>query len=319
MYLQYQFIIFILLNIFFTSVFAYTNSIGMKFKNIPAGIFYMGSCNNFIYTKIGYHYPIDDDRPKALSKIGPCPSGAKNNHNARAYEMPEHKVQISKAFQMGIYEVTVEQFNLFIKEAGRNDLKTKDFLRCNKYGDTTPVTCISWKNTQDFIQWLNNKEKGYYYRLPTEAEWEYVARAGTKTLYSWGDDRLKAGLYAWYYKNSFAVGYKHAHPVGQKKSNPWGLYDMHGNVSEWVQDFGYYNPKTELIYNAEPYYPYNDDYYLRSPTIDPRGNISGHGHIYRGGSWIDYARDLRSAYRWNIPHTTSSPDLLIGFRLVQIL
>jgi len=133
--------------------------------------------------------------------------------------------------------------------------------------------------------------------LPTEAEWEYAARAGTTTRYSWGNSESQAGEYAWYNKNAYDVGGKYAHGVGIKMPNPWGLYDMHGNVWEWVQDW------------------YDENYYRNSPMNDPKGPSSGRNRVYRGGGWLFDARFLRSALRIN-----ASPGLRnggLGFRLVR--
>ena len=162
-------------------------------------------------------------------------------------------------------------------------------------GDNLPVECVSWDDVQDFIRKLNEREGTDKYRLPSEAEWEYVARAGTTTRYSFGDEESKLGDYAWYRDNS---DYQ-THPVGQKKPNPWGLYDMHGNVWEWVQDCWHGN------YNGAP-----DDSSARAEYYSCL-------RVARGGGWRSGLRCCRSATRiW--------PDALdvcfgakIGFRLVR--
>ena len=150
----------------------YTNSIGMAFKSIPAGSFSMG------------------------------------NDDGHDNEKPVHAVCIS-AFQMGVHEVTVGQFRQFINAAGHDELLTDDFTEYND-SDNKPVSLVSWEDAQAFISWLNKKEGGNAYRLPTDAEWEYAARAGTKTEYSWGDDGDQTGAYAWYDDNSGG----RAHAVG---------------------------------------------------------------------------------------------------------
>ena len=135
---------------------------------------------------------------------------------------PVHEVRISKAFYLGKHEVTQGQWQ---KVMGNNPSIFK--------GDAIlPVENVSWEDVQEFIHKLNAKEGDTKYRLPTEAEWEYAARARTATIYSFGNDERQLGEYAWYFPNS---GNK-THPVGQKKPNAWGLHDMHGNVWEWVQD-----------------------------------------------------------------------------------
>jgi len=272
----------------------YTNSIGMKFKNIPAGSFYMGSCKLSDADK-------EANKKRKFMGMAPksaaCPSGGETDNNAEDDETPQHKVRISKGFQIGVYEVTLGQFKQFIASAGRDDLLTDKFMTNNSRGDNAAVTYVSWNDAQAFIRWLNQKEGGSAYRLPTEAEWEYAARAGTTTRYSWGNSESQAGDYAWYGKNAYDVGGKYAHGVGIKMSNPWGLYDMHGNVWEWVQDW------------------YDENYYRNSPMNDPKGPDSGRGRVTRGGGWINDARNLRSAFRGFISPGVRSSRL--GFRLVR--
>ncbi|MCD4797519.1 MAG: formylglycine-generating enzyme family protein, partial [Methanosarcinales archaeon] len=136
-------------------------------------------------------------------------------------EKPIHKVTINEQFHLGTYSVTQREWKAVM---GTNPSHFK--------GDDLPVENVSWDNVQEFIKKFNKKENTHKYRLPSEAEWEYAARAGTTTRYSFGDDDSKLGEYAWYSENS---GDK-THPVGKKGANPWGLYDVHGNIWEWVQD-----------------------------------------------------------------------------------
>jgi uncharacterized repeat protein (TIGR02543 family) len=180
-------------------------------------------------------------------------------------EGPVHHVNIKKAFYMGGYEVTQKQWHEIM---GDNPSYFE--------GDNLPVEQVFWDDVQEFIKKLNEKEGTDKYRLPSEAEWEYACRAGTTTRYSFGDDESKLGDYAWYDDNS---GGK-THPVGQKKANPWGLYDMHGNVGEWVQDCWH-------------------DSYSGAPT-DGRAWVVACEYgakVYRGGSWGSDARGCRSARR----------------------
>jgi formylglycine-generating enzyme required for sulfatase activity len=140
---------------------------------------------------------------------------------------------------------------------------------------------------------LNEMESAGKYRLPSESEWEYACRAGTTTRYSFGDDESELGEYAWYYENSGSE----THPVGQKNPNPWGLYDMHGNVWEWCSDW------------------YNDSYYATSPDTDPAGPSSEEKfRVLRGGSWLSDADFSRSSTRGNNLPSISTAD--IGFRVV---
>ena len=196
-------------------------------------------------------------------------------------EDPIHHVKISKAFYMGKYEVTQKQW----RDVMGNDPS-------NFKGDNLPVVQVSWNDAQDFIKKLNEKESMNKYRLPTEAEWEYAARAGTTTRYSFGDES-KLGDYAWYGANSGST----IHQVGQKKPNPWDLYDMHGNVWEWVQDSWHSG-------------------YSGAPT-DGSCWESGVGsyRVIRGGSWGNVARVCRSANR-SLVDPSSRCDYL-GFRLVK--
>jgi formylglycine-generating enzyme required for sulfatase activity len=140
-----------------------------------------------------------------------------------------------------------------------------------------PVEQVSWEDAVEFCNKLSDlpeeKAAGRVYRLPTEAQWEYACRAGSKTAYSFGESSKSLGNYAWFYENSN----DQTHPVGQKKANAWGLYDMHGNVWEWCSDW------------------YGD--YPKGALSDPTGPKEGSFRVYRGGSWYDEAAYCRSVYR----------------------
>jgi formylglycine-generating enzyme required for sulfatase activity len=199
-------------------------------------------------------------------------------------EKPVHLVRITRPFYLGKYQVTQIQWEAVM---GSNP--------SHFTGDPNrPVENVSWNDTQEFLQRLGEKEKGYLYRLPTEAEWEYAARAGKWTEYCFGDDPQLLRKYAWYDENSGGT----THPVGQLKPNVWGLYDMHGNVWEWVQDW------------------FEETYYQKSPTDDPQGPAAGQFRVLRGGSSLDYAGDARCAFR----HGGLPDDVfdLIGFRVVVL-
>ena len=164
-------------------------------------------------------------------------------------------------------------------------------------GNDLPVESVSWNKVQDFIKKLNEKEGTNKYRLPTEAEWEYAARAETTTRYSFGDYESELEDYAWYSKNSGAK----THPVGQKKPNPWGLYDMHGNVWEWVQDEWHGN-------------------YDGAPTDGSawEDGVSAY-QVFRGGGRLNLAWFCRSAYRssFGSGYRSRSRFSDLGFRLLQ--
>jgi formylglycine-generating enzyme required for sulfatase activity len=199
----------------------------------------------------------------------------------RSEEGPVHHVNLENAFYMGRYEVTQKQWRAIM---GDNPSHFK--------GDDLPVETVSWDDVQKFIVMLNEKEGTNKYRLPSEAEWEYACRAGTTTRYSFGDDKSKLGDYAWYIENSDGK----THPVGQKKPNSWGLYDMHGNVWEWVQDSWH-------------------DRYNGAPADGSAWEGDGANRVVRsGGRWM-FASGCRSAFRYfNVPDTRFS---LIGFRLLR--
>jgi formylglycine-generating enzyme required for sulfatase activity len=199
------------------------------------------------------------------------------NRNCDGDEKPAHLVRLTKGFEMGIYEVTQAQWESVM---GSNPSHFR--------GANLPVEQVSWNDAQEFLQKLNTLGDGYQYRLPTEAEWEYAARAGTMTLVPGSLDAV-----AWYSQNSGSQ----THPVGQKQPNPWGLYDMIGNVWEWVQDW------------------YDPDYYQSAPATDPAGPSSGQNRSLRGGSWYYVARDGRISYRDYIDPAGGFDAM--GFRCVR--
>jgi hypothetical protein len=201
--------------------------------------------------------------------------------NGASDERPVHTVTISRAFYLQKTEVTQAQWQAVM---GTNP---SYFAAC---GLQCPVEQVSWDDIQQFLGRLNQATPGVTYRLPTEAEWEYAARAGTTGDYggSGGLDQM-----GWYGGNSGST----THPVRQKQANAWGLYDMHGNVWEWVQDW------------------YSGTYYTVSPPTDPTGPASGQYRVLRGGSWYYVAYYARSASRFfNNP---SSRLNLYGFRLAR--
>ena len=191
-----------------------------------------------------------------------------------------HRVIISKDFYLGKYLVTQAQWEAVMED---NPSQFK--------GAKWPVENVSWEDCQQFIERLNYQTGKNIYRLPTEAEWEYACRAGSVTAYSFGDDKKRLGEYGWYSANSGGE----THPVGQKTPNPWGFYDMYGDVWEWCKDW---------------YAPYPGGL-----VTDPQGPSSGSERVLRGGGWFDGAMRCRSGFR-----SYFSPDFhcsFFGFRLAR--
>jgi formylglycine-generating enzyme required for sulfatase activity len=204
-------------------------------------------------------------------------------------ERPQHLVKITKPFYLGLYEVTQQQYE---KVKGGRPWQGKLFV---KEGADYPAVYVSHDDAVEFCRRLSEQE-GVEYRLPTEAEWEYACRAGTTTAYSFGDNEAKLGQYAWYEKNAGDIGEEYAHRVGQKLPNPWGLYDMHGNVWEWCQDW---------------YAPYGSE----KVVSDPLGPAQGDYRVVRGGSFNYRTSSVRSANRFNLP--PGFPNDNLGFRAAR--
>lgn len=261
----------------------YQNSIGMTFKKILPGHFLMGDIEG------------------------------------EADEKPLHPVTITRPFHIGQYELRVKDFKKFVKDTAfiseleRTPAKTQhawfdnSFTRIEKcswrnpgytQNDNYPVTMLTPADMMAFCAWLSKKENCRY-RLPTEAEWEYACRAGTDSRYSFGDNPKLLPKYAWFSKNSHG----HPHEVGKQAPNPWGLYDMHGNLWELCQD--YYGAYSDLA------------------QINPIGNKSTiSGHCLRGGSWLDDKHgngegiNLRSAARYYMVFPRVQTNWM-GFRIVK--
>ena len=232
-------------------------SVDMTFAYIPAGTFTMGSPDS--------------------------------EEGRWADEGPQHEVTISKGFYLGKYEVTQGQWEAVM---GTTPWSGKNYVEENA---DHPAVYVSWEDAQAFIQKLNDAAGEELYRLSTEAEWEYACRAGTTTRWSFGDDESDVGDYAWYEDNAWDVGERYAHEVGTKLANPWGLYDMHGNVYEWCLDwYGSYSSEAQT---------------------DPSGPESGSYRVLRGGSWKSTSSLVRCTYR-----DRGHPEdryFLIGFRCAR--
>ncbi len=248
-------------------------------------------------------------------------------------EGPVHRVRIDP-FWMGRFEITWEQYEIwgerlditrrriFGRKSTPRDAVADAVTRPTPpYTDMSfgmgrqkhPAICMTQHAARTYCEWLSAKT-GRYYRLPTEAEWEYACRAGTTTAWSFGDDPSQLGQYAWYIENS---DFGH-HPVGQKKPNPWGLYDMHGNVAEWVLDQYLPDAYAQLAGTTA------DNPLMIPRTLYPR--------VVRGGHYEDFPEALRSAARrasgpeWKeqdpqIPQSIwyHTDALGVGFRVVRPL
>ena len=272
-----------------------TNSIGMKLVPIPAGEFMMGGAEPA------------EQLVKAFAAYHRKPDFFKD-------EYPRHRVRITKPFYLGKYEVTVGQFRRFVDAAGYKTEAERDGAGGWGYNPTTgkcegrnpkynwrnpgfkqtddhPVLNVTWNDAVAFCQWLSRKE-GKTYRLPTEAEWEYAARAGTETRYSNGDDPAALAKVGNVNDAKGRTTFPHVQeldippsghprftvPVGQFPPNRFGLCDMHGNVWEWCSDW------------------YGPDYYARSPVDDPQGPDSGNRRVRRGGGWNSFPLWARAAF-----------------------
>ena len=261
----------------------------------------------------------------ALLAGGTSTIGSPETETGRANNEGQHSVTLN-SFWIGVHEVTFDEFFCFqFKEFDSDAAATPefkadavarpsppyyDFTYGRGKADGFPATTMTQQAALRYCQWLSDKT-GDFYRLPTEAEWEYACRAGTSTAYSWGNDASQASEYAWFFDNSSGSYQK----TGSKKPNPWGLYDMHGNVMEWCLDF------------------YVEDYFQRLDTASVNPLIlptKKHSRTLKGGSFEDDATALRSAARrksdpkWQardpqIPKSKwwNPESPFVGFRLVR--
>jgi formylglycine-generating enzyme required for sulfatase activity len=204
---------------------------------------------------------------------------APNDNQCFDNEKPAHRVRITRGFEIGKYEVTEAQWQAIMVTSPVVPVK----------GENNAVGFIGWAEAAEFISRLNARNDGYRYRLPTEAEWEYAARAGTTAPYA----GTSLDAIAWYGQNATGKPYV----VGQKQPNAWGLYDMHGNVWEWVQDW------------------YDAGYYAGAPAVDPKGPPAGTYRVLRGGSSFSTTRFTRNSVRYFVGPTFSTD--FYGFRTVR--
>ncbi len=218
-----------------------------------------------------------------------------NEYGYAQYTTPVHEVTLS-GFFMGAFEVTQAQYKVVM---GTNP---SYFQESNGYTDTEnyPVELVTWYDAREFCDKLSDIT-GWTFTLPSEAQWEYACRAGTTTLYSWGDSDSLIGDYAWWWENSDGTGGPYGtHPVGTRLPNPWGLYDIQGNVWEWCLDSWHSN------YNGAP---------TDGSAWEPD---TGSDRMFRGGSWYDVDPwDFRSAVR-DYYDSPGGRFTNIGFRVLAV-
>jgi len=216
--------------------------------------------------------------------------GSPDSEKGRDDDETQHQVTLTKPFYMGRTEVTQGQW----KKVSRTEpWKAEQYVL---EGDDNPAVYVSWDDAVEFCEKLSSME-GKVYRLPTEAEWEFACRGGTKTAFSFGDDEAELSKYAWwggFVGNGNARDEQYAHRVPQKLPNPYGLLDMHGNVWEWCSDWYADYPSTLLS--------------------DPRGPSSGSSRVLRGGSWYVDQYFVRCARRNGL--TPVFRSYYVGFRVV---
>ena len=291
------------------------DKVTLKLVQIPAGKFLMGSS--------------DKEKKAAVKEAVAAGIHQKDATDAFKDEV-QHEVTISKPFYMGVTHVTVDQFAAFVKDSGykteaekagrsvgigikdgKFDIKKVEGCSWRNPGfdqkSDHPVVQVSWNDAQAFCDWLS-KKSGKAVTLPTEAQWEYACRAGTKTAYPWGDNpddgkgwanvadqnlKKKIPNQKYWAFFSWNDGYVFTSPVGSFKANAFGLYDMNGNAWQWCQD--YYGK------------------YEKGTVTDSMGSETGSYRVQRGGSWATYPSRCHSAKRgW---HDPSYQGVYDGFRV----
>jgi formylglycine-generating enzyme len=227
---------------------------------------------------LAYSAPMFDLGKGVALKLVRIPAGKfqmgspKTEASRKDNEDPRREVTISRPFYMGIYEIIQSQWRAVMdSEPWHGKTRTKS-------GGSYAASHISWNDAVKFCKILS-KRTGKNVTLPTEAQWEYACRAGSKAAYCYGDDISKLGDYGWYHNNSGKKGEKYAHAVGRKKANAFGLYDMHGNVWEWCRDY------------------YDKKFYAKAKNVDPENTTKSRYRVVRSGSWNFDHLSCRAAHR----------------------
>jgi formylglycine-generating enzyme required for sulfatase activity len=224
--------------------------------------------------------------------------GSPTRETGRSTNETEHNVTLTKGFYLGKYEVTQAQYEA-VMTGNTDSLSATPSEWPNN--PNRPVEKVSWADAQIFLTRLNAQQSanipaGWAYVLPTESQWEYACRAGTTTAYSWGATIASSNAnYNWDGAYNTGVDFKQTRDVGQYAANPWGFFDMHGNVWEWTADW------------------YGATYPTGNPVVDPTGEASGSNRVLRGGSWYSDGAYLRSARRHS--NTPSNRNINFGFRV----
>jgi formylglycine-generating enzyme required for sulfatase activity len=277
--------------------------------------FFMWSSNNGLSPNTGWHvllakagiYTLQPEMvvipPDKDCQKQPCEflmGSTESDQQANKNEQPQHLVRFSKPFKISKYEVTFDEYQVFAflisSNGGCVDKHVLEPINDSGWGkDNRPVINLSWQDAQCYAQWLSKKTKKNYH-LPSEAQWEYAARASANppSVYYWGQGEAKE--YAWFNDNS---GFK-THPIGELKPNAFGLFDMSGNVFEWVQDCWHES------YDQAP----GD-----GSAWEKQNGGDCESRVLRGGSWNYEQGTLRSAYRSG--YYLANLYYTIGFRLAQ--
>ncbi len=281
------------------------NSVGMVLVPIPAGEFQMGAAVNSESVDEQVKKALQEPKVQEMLNSGRITKAdlierfkkvppKQAEKQMASPESPQHLVKITRPFLMSCCEVTQQQYK---EVMGTSPWEDKPLV---KEGTAFAASYITWDDAVEFCRKLSEQEDKQY-RLPTEAEWEYACRAGTGTTWSFGDEYDQLADHAWLDANAYQDGEQYAHPVGQKLPNPWGLYDMHGNVWEWCHDWyaRYDGKKKELV--------------------DPIGPKKGRHRVWRGGGFAEPADNTRSATRLSHDREDYRPEFAAGFRVVRKL